>query len=898
MKKFLYGTLLLSLGLLTTAPAEAGIFSFLHKKKKTEKKAPPKKTPYEKALTERPIQTASGPLMKLHKTDGKLLLELPKQHLGKDFLLGVTLASISNPSLGTVGFRNSNPVHFRFVQKDSVIVMDIVNTELLTTAPPTPQMQASIQKNFTNLSFQSFPIRGWSKDSTSVLFDASAFFLKDNRFFPIIDGSNSGLEVQETHSGELEHIKTLKSFKSNVSVLVERSYKANISAGPGSRTISNYPVTVGVNYTLLALPERPMTPRLSDTRIGLFLTSKNVLHDGHIEPTTFVRRWRIEPKDEAAFAAGQLVEPKKPLIYYVDPAFPPTWRKAIDVGVLRWNDAFEKIGFKNVVQVRDFPTDDPEFDPDNLEYTCIRYVPTAVENAMGPSWSDPRSGEIINGNTFIYRGVNSLLANWRFIQTAQLDESVRTKKMPEAALQKSLEYVLVHEIGHTLGFMHNMGASFSYPVDSLRSKTFTDKYGTTPSVMDYARHNYVAQVGDPVTNLDPPPLGLYDYYAVEWTYKCFPELKGDFVAENRELRKLIEQHAHDLRYRYGLQQSGTLLDPSSLTEDLGDDPIKAGDYGMKNLKFIISHLPEWIKDDESSERKAALYREALSQAYRYINNVHVNVAGIYLQQSSEASGIPRYRVVPRDKQRASALWLLKQARDFSALSNRQLETILPYAANRPFDLMTTNLQALAINQTSRLALGAYLDSTAYTPAEYAEDVFTHVFEKTLAGKENLTDQEQRFQSLYIKYIGSYAEGADRPTGYAVGLTASHGLSVLDASLKGGLDEAPLSPEALRSQMLATNGHMHDAHQDNAANICGTCSHGNAPAQVGFLTFGKSYGEQADLWGNMVNRSSVILYGYAVKTRDLLEKAVKATKHPELRAHYQTLLTRLKKKFEA
>ena len=896
MKKILYGTLFLSLALVAAAPAEAGIFSFLHKKKKTEKKAEPKKTPYEKILTDRPIQTASGPLMKLHKSDGKLYLDIPKANLGKDLLIGATIASISNPSLGNVGFRNSNPVHFRFIQKDSTVVMDIVNTELLTTAEPTKEMAASIKQNYKNLSFLSFPIKGWSKDSASVLIDASSFFLKDNRFFPVIEGSSSGIEVQEEQRDDLTHIKTLKSFKNNVSILVERSYKATISAGPASRTITNYPVTAGINFTILALPEKPMTPRLSDTRIGIFLTSKNVLHEGRIEPATFARRWRVEPKDEAAFAAGQLVEPKKPIVYYVDPSFPPVWRKAIDVGVLRWNDAFEKIGFKNVVQVRDYPTDDPEFDPDNLEYTCIRFVPTGVENAMGPSWSDPRSGEIINGSTFIYRGVNSILANWRFIQTAQIDKSVRTKKMPEAALQKSLEYVLAHEIGHTLGFMHNMGASFSYPVDSLRSKSFTDKYGTTPSIMDYARHNYVAQVGDPVTNLDPPPIGLYDYYAVEWAYKYFPELKGDFVAENKELCKLIEKHAHDLRYRYGLQQDNPILDPSSLTEDLGDDPIKAGDYGMKNLKFIISHLGEWIKDDESSERKGSLYREALSQAYRYVNNVQVNVAGIYLQQSSESSGIPRYRVVPRDKQRASAQWLLNQARDFSQMSNRELEAILPYAANRPFDLLVNNLQAMAINQTSRLALSAYLDSTSYTPAEYAEDVFNNVFEKTLAGKENLTDQEMRFQALYVKYIGGNVESATRPTAMQVGLT-QNSKADFEASLKGGLDAAPLTPEALRHQLLATNGHVQDASIKEAANLCGTCVHGNTASQVGFLNFGKGYGEQADLWGNMVNRSAVVLFGYAVKTLELLEKSAKTAKNPEVRAHYQNLHTRLKKKFD-
>jgi len=836
--------------------------------------------------------------MKLHKSDGKLYLDIPKANLGKDLLIGATIASISNPSLGNVGFRNSNPVHFRFIQKDSTVVMDIVNTELLTTAEPTKEMAASIKQNYKNLSFLSFPIKGWSKDSASVLIDASSFFLKDNRFFPVIEGSSSGIEVQEEQRDDLTHIKTLKSFKNNVSILVERSYKATISAGPASRTITNYPVTAGTPRP--PPPEEKMPPRLSAARVGIFNSVKYDINSAADRARNIyvAHRWRLEPKKLADYAAGRLVEPKQPIVFYVDPNFPATWQQPIREGVLRWNKAFEKIGFKNAVQVRDFPTakEDPQFDPDNLEYTCIRFVPTGVENAMGPSWSDPRSGEIINGSTFIYRGVNSILANWRFIQTAQIDETVRTKKMPEAALQKSLEYVLAHEIGHTLGFMHNMGASFSYPVDSLRSKSFTDKYGTTPSIMDYARHNYVAQVGDPVTNLDPPPIGLYDYYAVEWAYKYFPELKGDFVAENKELCKLIEKHAHDLRYRYGLQQDNPILDPSSLTEDLGDDPIKAGDYGMKNLKFIISHLGEWIKDDESSERKGSLYREALSQAYRYVNNVQVNVAGIYLQQSSESSGIPRYRVVPRDKQRASAQWLLNQARDFSQMSNRELEAILPYAANRPFDLLVNNLQAMAINQTSRLALSAYLDSTSYTPAEYAEDVFNNVFEKTLAGKENLTDQEMRFQALYVKYIGGNVESATRPTAMQVGLT-QNSKADFEASLKGGLDAAPLTPEALRHQLLATNGHVQDASIKEAANLCGTCVHGNTASQVGFLNFGKGYGEQADLWGNMVNRSAVVLFGYAVKTLELLEKSAKTAKNPEVRAHYQNLHTRLKKKFD-
>ena len=891
MNKYLLGTLFLAASLFAVQPAEAGIFSFLHKKK-TEKKAP-QKTSYEKILTDQPVTTAAGPLLTLHKADGKLYIELPKATLGKDFLLGVTLSSVSNASLGTVGFRNSNPVHFRFVRKDSVVVMDLVNTDFLLPSP-NAAVQRSAKDNYTNLSFLSFPVKGWSKDSASVLIDASSFFLKDNKFFPVIGDDMNGLSVNTNLDDDLTHIKTLKSFKTNASVTVERSYSADIRSERGT-VASDYPITIGVNYTLMALPEHPMVPRLSDTRIGLFLTNKYILdNDKRIENTTFVRRWRVEPVDTAAYMAGRLVAPKKHIVYYVDPGFPDLWKQAIRVGVLRWNKAFERIGFKDVIQVRDYPTakEDPQFDPDNLEYSCLRYVPTAVENAMGPSWSDPRTGEIINGSVYVYRGVASVLNSWRFIQTSQVDSTVRTKKMPDEAMRKSLEYVIAHEIGHTLGFMHNMAASFAYPVDSLRSKTFTDVYGTTPSIMDYARHNYVAQPGDPVTNLDPPALGIYDYYMVDWTYRAFPELKGDYVAENKKLRELIESHAGDPLYRYGLQQSTPVRDPSAIEESLGNDPVKASDYGVKNLKYIIAHLDEWIKDDDDNQAKATLYRQALSQAFRYANHVHLNVAGIYLYQTSEKSGLPRYQVVPHDQQRASALWMLRYAREFSSLGNPALEAKLPGAGNMPFKSLLPNIQGMAMNNTARLALSYYLDSTSYSPTEYATDVYNNVFEKTIAGNESLTPEEMQFQNLYVRYLLSNISNLTSSNAAKVGLTGKSFLPLSDTEVQhllNGETTDPLHASAPAGNgMLCGHDHGQDAHQLNGAARTG---------QYAFSTFGKSYGEPGDIWANMINRTDQTLYYFGLQTRDLLRTAAKSTKDEVLRAHYQVLLKRITPIFE-
>ena len=460
----------------------------------------------------------------------------------------------------------------------------------------------------------------------------------------LFDGDGGALGLPRTVKERLgltslisadSYIESIKTFPMNTEVRTVKTYASNSPKTVAGRATGR--VTVGLNVSFVLLPEVPMQRRLFDPRVGYFADQFYYYsdHQQQVEDKRFIVRWRLEPKDSAdaeRMRRGELVEPKKPIVYYIDPATPPQWRPYLIAGVNDWQKAFERAGFKNAIMAKEWPENDSTMSMEDARYSVIRYLASPIPNAYGPQVHDPRSGEIIESHICWYHNVMTLVHDWYMIQAGTLDEAARKMHYDEELMGQLIRFVSSHEVGHTLGLRHNFGASSTVPVDSLRSKSWVEKHGHTPSIMDYARFNYVAQPEDSISRKGIfPRIGDYDLWAIEWGYRPMLDAYDD-ESDRYELEKLIgDRLRRQPRLWFGDGETNVTNDPRCQTEDLGDDAVKASELGLLNLKREIAALPRWTfeANDPEGEGLRRMYGQIETQFLRYAGHVMANIGGIY-----------------------------------------------------------------------------------------------------------------------------------------------------------------------------------------------------------------------------------------------------------------------------
>lgn len=723
--------------------------------------------PYKEVITEK-AKTLKG-FFAVHKVDDKYYFELPAKLLGRDILAlnRVSKSSVQSPKAfgGYAGDEiNSNVIRFERGPNNKIFLKNI---SYAVNPDSTKPMYRSVMNSNIQPIAMAFDVKAYAPDSLGggIVIDITDNITADNDIFGFASYTKSQFQVGAFQSDK-SYVVSVRPYPINIEITTVKTF-AKSAGGAGGGAIMMAPpsqgtVTLEMNCSLVLLPEKPMKPRYEDPRVGYFndsYTDYDANPQG-VKQISMISRWRLEPKPEdmEKYKRGELVEPVKPIVFYIDPTTPKKWVPYLIQGINDWQAAFEKAGFKNAIFGKEAPSkqEDSTWSLEDARNSAVIYKPSEVLNAYGPSTVDPRSGEIMESHIGWFHNVMKLLRNWYMIQAGAIDPRARKMTFDDDLMGQLIRFVSSHEVGHTLGLPHNFGSSSGVPVENLRNKAWVEANGHTPSIMDYARFNYVAQ---PEDNIGPagiyPRIGDYDKWAIEWGYKLIPEAA---TAEDEVpiLDKWIEAKAADKRFYFGRQ--GQPDDPRDQSECIGDNAMKASAYGIKNLQRILPNLPTWTKQpNEDYTDLGDMYSELTGQFRRYIGHVCYNFGGIYetLKKNNQAGNV--YEYVSRETQ--------KEAMDFI---NKQVFTTPSWLFNKDvagkaginFTTVTLGLQETALSRmlststmNKMLNAEASIGTQAYTVSDLLGDLKQNVFTE-LAAKKAIDIYRRNLQKAYVERLGN------------------------------------------------------------------------------------------------------------------------------------------------